>query len=160
MEDTTQKYQDNKIHFILGHGYFVFLIVIILGIISDFFLKMKIFSNDVYQYVGAFLLVTSSVITYWAQKTSSNYKQKIQKDSNISLFEQGPYKYIRHPTYLSLFLMTIGLCLIINSFSSIIFAVIAYLIIRIFFLRKEEKILENKYGETYSEYKKKVKNWI
>jgi len=160
MEETAQKYQNNKVHLILGHGYFVYLIVIILGIFSDFLLNMKIFSNDIYQYTGVFLLVGSSVIIYWAQKTSANYKQKVQENNEASLFEQGPYKYLRHPTYFCLFVMTIGFGLILNSLSIIVFAVIAYLITKIFFLRREEKTLEKKYGEVYLEYKKKVKNWI
>lgn len=159
MEEITQKYQNSKVHTTLGHGYFIFLVVIILGIFSDFLLNMKIFSNEIYRYVGVFLLIGSSIVIYWAQKISANFKQRSEKNET-SLFEQGPYKYIRHPTYLGLFIMTLGLGLTTNSFSSVVFAVIAYLIIKIFFFKKEEKLLEKKYGEEYIEYKKKVKNWI
>jgi protein-S-isoprenylcysteine O-methyltransferase Ste14 len=106
------------------------------------------------------MLIVSSLIIYWAQFTSSNYKKRIGKESSRSHFEHGPYKYLRSPTHFGLFIMTLGFSLIINSLFSVLFTFIAYLISKFFFLKKEEEILEGKYGEAYTEYKKKVKNWI
>jgi len=56
--------------------------------------------------------------------------------------------------------MTLGFSLIIDSFFGIVLTIIAYVITKIFFLKKEESLLEKKYGEVYGDYKKKVKNWI
>lgn len=106
------------------------------------------------------MLIVSSLIIYWAQFTSSNYKKRVKKDSSRSHFEHGPYKYLRSPTHFGLFIMTLGFSLIINSLFSVLFTLIAYIISKFFFLKKEEEILEGKYGEVYTEYKKKVKNWI
>jgi protein-S-isoprenylcysteine O-methyltransferase Ste14 len=150
----------NTIHSILAHSYFIFLFSIILGVIFDTFLKDKIFSQDIYKYVGFAMLVISSVIIIWSQKISRNYKKRIPKSEDMTHFEHGPYRFLRNPTHLSVFIMALGFGLIINSLFTIIFSVIAYLITKIFFLKKEEEILEKKYGEVYSGYKKKVKNWI
>jgi protein-S-isoprenylcysteine O-methyltransferase Ste14 len=153
-------YKNGTVHFILVHSYLVFLFVVILGVIFDIFFKYKIFEKDIYQYIGFFMLVFGSIIIFWAQKVSSNYKIIKNKNNSKSFFEHGPYQYLRNPTHLSIFIMALGFGLIINSFFSVIFTIIAYVITKIFFLKKEEEILENKYGEVYSEYKKKVKNWI
>lgn len=147
-------------HFVLVHSYIIFLFAVILGALFDLLLKKKIFSNEIYQYIGFFMLIFSSIIIYWAQRTSSNYKKRIGEDSSRSHFEYGPYRYLRNPTHFGLFVMTLGFSLIINSLFSVIFTIISYIIAKFFFLKKEEKILERKYGEIYSEYKKKVKNWI
>ena len=106
------------------------------------------------------MLITGSVFIYWAQSTSANFRKRIEKNENKSHFEFGPYKYLRSPTHFGLFIMTIGYSLIINSLFSIIFTLAAYTITKFFFIKKEEKLLEKKYGEDYAEYKKKVKNWI
>lgn len=161
---TEQKEMNNprvsKVHSVLAYSYLVFLFSVILGVIFDIFVKNKIFSDIIYQQIGFFMLVISSIIIYWAQSTSSNYAKNINKDKIRSQFEYGPYRYLRSPTHFGLFIMTLGLSLIINSLFSVLFTLIAYIISKFFFLKKEEEILEDKYGEVYTEYKKKVKNWI
>ena len=152
--------KNGTIHYILVHSYLMFLFIVILGVLFDTLLQKKIFSHIGYQYVGFFMLVVSSIIILWAQKTSHNYKNKMLKNNSKSFFEQGPYKYLRNPTHFSLFVMTLGFGLIINSFFSAIFTITAYLLTKIIFIKKEEELLESKYGEIYNEYKKKVKNWI
>lgn len=160
MEEKELIHRKGETHFVLVHSYIIFLFAVVLGVLFDLLLKQKIFTNDIYQYTGFLMLIIGSIIIYWAQSTSSNYKEKAHKNNSESHFEQGPYKYLRSPTHFGLFIMTLGLSLIINSLFSFIFTIIAYIISKFFFLKKEEEILEGKYGEVYSEYKKKVKNWI
>ena len=160
MEEKEHIHKNGAVHFILAHSYLTLLFVIILGVLFDTFLNDKIFSNNIYKYIGLFMMIISSIIVLWAQKTSFDYKNEKLKNNFDSQFEQGPYKYLRHPTYFSLFIMTIGFGLIINSFFSVIFTIVAYVIVKFFFLKKEEKILEQKYGEAYGKYKKKVKDWL
>lgn len=159
-KNTVNNHRKDIVHFILLHSYFIFLFAVILGVLFDFTLKEKIFSNPIYQYAGFFMLIISSIIIYWAQESSSNYKEKIKKNNSRSHFEYGPYKYLRSPTHFGLFIMTLGFGLIINSLFSVIFTFVAYAISKFFFLKREEKILEGKYGQIYTDYKKKVKNWI
>jgi protein-S-isoprenylcysteine O-methyltransferase Ste14 len=154
------KGHNGTVHFVLIHSYLIFLFAVILGVFFDTFLQKKIFSHAIYANIGLLMLVISSIIIYWAQTTSANYKERKKRKESDSLFEHGPYRYLRSPTHFGLFIMTLGLALIINSLFSVIFTIIAYLISKLFFLRKEEKILEDKYGESYLEYKKKTKNWI
>jgi len=159
-DNQMNNYRRGMVHFILVHSYLIFFFAIILGVLFDTFIKQKILSDSIYQSVGVFMLLIGSVIIYWAQKSSSNYKEKKSKNEKRSQFEFGPYKFLRSPTHFGLFIMTLGFALIINSFFSVVFTVVAYVITKLFFLKKEEKLLEKKYGQVYSEYKKKVRNWI
>jgi len=159
-KDEFNKYRKGMVHFILVHSYLIFLFAVILGVFFDTFMKKGIFSNDIYQSIGLLMLVISSIIIYWAQSTSSNYTKNINKSETRSHFEYGPYRYLRSPTHFGLFILTLGLALIINSLFSVIFTIVAYCITKFFFLKKEEDLLEKKYGQVYSDYKKKVKNWV
>ena len=160
MNKKVQIHSKGVTHFVLVYSYMIFLFAVIIGVLFDLLLKKKIFSDGIYQYIGFFMLLVSSLIIFWAQKSSVNYKQKKKKDESLSHFEHGPYRYLRNPTHFGLFIMTLGFSLIINSLFSVIFTILAYIISKSFFLKKEEKILESKYGEIYTNYKKKVKNWI
>ena len=133
-------YRSGMVHFILVHSYVIFFLAVILGVFFDTFLKKKMFSFLYYDYIGFLMLIVSTIIIYWAQKTSSNYQQRVLKDSSRSNFEFGPYRYLRSPTHFGLFIMTLGFSLIINSFFSIIFTFIAYGFTKLFFLKKEETL--------------------
>jgi protein-S-isoprenylcysteine O-methyltransferase Ste14 len=47
--------------------------------------------------------------------------------------------------------------MLVNSFFVVLFALIAFFVSRLFFIKKEEQLLEKKYGAPYLEYKKTVK---
>lgn len=148
------------VHFLLSHSYLVFLFSVILGVIFDIFAPFNLFLNVPSQSIGVGLIFLGSIIVYWAQTTSGNYKENEPKFKNKSFFYRGPYKFTRNPTHFGLLIMTLGLALLINSFFSIVFTIIAHVLTKIFFVKKQEKILEKKYGDLYLDYKKKVKNWI
>ncbi|MFA5773521.1 MAG: isoprenylcysteine carboxylmethyltransferase family protein [Candidatus Paceibacterota bacterium] len=150
----------SMVHFVLLHSYLIFLFAVVLGAFLDPLIKKKIFSNDIYQTIGFLMLIVGSILIYWAQETSSNYQQRVSKDDSRSYFEFGPYRYLRSPTHFGLFIMTLGFSLIINSLFGVVLIIVAYAVTKFFFLKKEEKLLETKYGQVYLDYKKKVKNWI
>lgn len=145
------------VHFLLSHSYLVFLASVILGVVFDIIIPSDIFKGDYYQQVGLICIFLGSIIIFWAQRTSGSYKDSSLSDS---FFYRGPYKFSRHPTHFGLFIMTLGLAFIINSLFSVIFTIVAHFLTKFFFVKKQEEILERKYGETYLKYKRRVKNWI
>lgn len=156
----TSSHRKGMVHFVLLHSYLIFLLAVILGTFFDPLYTKRIFSTGVHQVAGFVMLIIGSILIYWAQTSSSNYKQKAVAQYPKSFFELGPYKYLRSPTHFGLFILTLGFATIINSIFGILFVFIAYAITKFFFLKKEEKLLELKYGQAYKDYKKRVKNWV
>lgn len=148
------------IHFSLSFSYTTFLFAVILGVIFDMIFPLQMLVEEYYKYIGVILIFIGSVLAYWAQTTSRRSKNYEVKERNVSDFLRGPYKYIRTPTHFGIFVMTLGLALAISSPFSIIFTIIAHAISKLIFIRKEESLLEKKYGQVFVDYKKKVKNWI
>lgn len=146
-----------RVHFILFKSYTIYLFAVVLGVIFDLVFPFDIFSNKLFNYFGVILIILGSFFAYWAQKSS----RVLKKDENGQIkFDSGPYKYLRSPTHFGLFIMTLGLGFVINSLFSILFTIIAQVISKIFFVRKQQKILEKKYGDNYVNYKNKIKDHI
>jgi len=104
--------------------------------------------------LGGSLIVLSSILIFWAQGTSRNLKKEnITKET----FCKGPYCYTRSPTHWGLFFLMIGFGIITNAIFVILTTLISFLVSRFIFLEKEERILAEKYGTPYLEYKKAVK---
>jgi protein-S-isoprenylcysteine O-methyltransferase Ste14 len=79
------------------------------------------------------------------------------KNLTKETFSKGPYRFTSTPTNFGLFFLILGFGMVANSFFVIVCSCIAFLIARFVFLEQEEKVLAEKYGAPYLEYKKIVK---
>jgi protein-S-isoprenylcysteine O-methyltransferase Ste14 len=155
MENNDQNHPlKNTVHRVLAHSYYVYFLLFLVGIGLDFFLRIKIFNNPWIGYFGFFFLVLATFLIFWAQYTSHTLnKDNITKET----FCRGPYCYTRSPTHLGLFLLMLGFGMVTNALFVVLFSIIAFILTKVTFLNKQEKILEERYGAPYSEYKKSVK---
>ena len=154
MENDKIQLYKNKVHKILAHSYSTYLFSFLLGVIFNLVFGFQVFVNPIFSYLGLFLLVSGSILIYWAQYTSAHLGMKnITKES----FCHGPYRFTRTPTNFGLFLMMLGFGMIVNTLFIIIFTLLAFIVAKFIFLNKEEQILAEKYGTPYLEYKKSVK---
>jgi len=148
-----------NLHLVLSKSYLMYFFAVILGLI--FYLIFNIsFQGEIYLYTGFILMTLGTSLIYWAQHTSRCTKKEMLKGNQERDFERGPYKYSRSPTHFGLFLLTFGFGLLIGSLFIVIFTFIALMITKLFFLKKEEHLLEERYGKAYCDYKEKVSNWL
>ncbi|HRN71690.1 MAG TPA: isoprenylcysteine carboxylmethyltransferase family protein [Ginsengibacter sp.] len=77
-----------------------------------------------------------------------------------SLQTEGIYACSRNPMYLGLFLVYLGLSLWIISPWNIAMIPLLYLTVRIYIIHREEKYLGNRFGQSYSDYRNKVRRWL
>jgi protein-S-isoprenylcysteine O-methyltransferase Ste14 len=144
----------NKVHGILAHSYSVYFILFLIGVYLDIFFKFKVFTNFMMVPIGATILVLGSLLILWAQRANLDLK----KDTlNKKTFCRGPYCYTRSPTHVGLFLLMLGFGIISNAFFVILFTIISFIVLKFTFLNKQEKVLAEKYGDHYMEYKKSVR---
>ena len=143
-----------KVHRVLAHSHTSYFILFLFGVCLDIIFKFKIFTSPVWSPVGIIFLALATFLIFWAQRTSRN----IKKD-NITkkTFCQGPYCYTRHPTHWGLFFLVLGFGILSNALFVVLSTLISFVISRFIFLKKEEKILAEKYGAPFVEYKKSVK---
>lgn len=76
------------------------------------------------------------------------------------LIMAGLYKYIRNPMYIGDFIIILSESLLFGHILILVYLLIAILFVNILVIFKEEKGLENKFGNEYSEYKEKVPRWF
>lgn len=153
METEPKNYHKNKVHRVLAHSYTSYFILFLIGVTLDSIFKVKIFSNSVMVPVGFAVLVLATFLVIWAQKTSRGLNaENISKET----FCKGPYCYTRSPTHWGLFFLMLGFGIITNAVFIILFTLISFLVSRFVFLEEEERILLEKYGAPYLEYKKSV----
>lgn len=144
-----------KVHHVLAQSYSVAFFMFLVGVLLDLIFPVKIFHDSYMTPIGLSVLFFASIIIFWAQRTSRDLRKidEIKKES----FCRGPYCYSRTPTHWGLFLLLLGFGIVANASFVILTTIISSLISKIVFLKREEKILVDKYGAPYVEYQKSVK---
>jgi protein-S-isoprenylcysteine O-methyltransferase Ste14 len=126
------------------------------------------FTFPVYQFLavpynlsGVILMLGGLWINLWA----SNYFKKV--DTTIKPFQTstklvniGFYRYSRHPMYLGMLLVLLGIFLLLGSISPFIVIPVYILLITRNFILPEEIMLQKTFGEAYEKYKTQVRRWI
>jgi len=106
--------------------------------------------------IGLAFYIVFSWVQIWSTKVlGDNFSQDIAIKKEHHLVTNGPFKFIRHPQYLSQFLMDLGGAAATLSF---ILAPLALIQIPFLFMRAsmEDKLLEKHFGENFRSYKKKT----
>jgi protein-S-isoprenylcysteine O-methyltransferase Ste14 len=132
-----------------------------LGILCAIYLRAPVIHSHVLAYFGLAMIVTGMLIRFIAIHTLGRFftvNLAIHKDQHI--VQTGLYGYVRHPSYTGSLLSFTGFALSLNNWISlavIVIPVLATFLNRIFL---EEKMLQQKFGTEYEEYKKKTKRLI
>ena len=88
------------------------------------------------------------------------FSRTLREAENHALVTNGIYHYIRHPGYLSDFMIFIGIALALGNLILIIAIPALFIPAYIYRIHVEEKMLVGIFGEQYIEYKKKSKRMI
>ncbi len=148
------KPKKDLVHHILAHSYMFYFIAFIVGLFFDYIFPLKIFENNSTVLLGSLVSILGTILVLWAQKSSKTFdKNNITKNS----FCNGPYRFTRNPTHWGLFFLIVGFSFIMNSLFIFFFTIVSFVITKSFFLKRQERVLEHKYGAPYMEYKKSVR---
>jgi len=94
----------------------------------------------------------------WIGRIGFKDREPMQRPSSLVLV--GPYRFTRNPIYFGCLLIMLGLVIVWSSIVTALLLIVVYVIFRFVFIRREEILLEEEFGEEYREFKKRVRRWI
>jgi protein-S-isoprenylcysteine O-methyltransferase Ste14 len=77
-----------------------------------------------------------------------------------SIVSSGPFRFTRNPLYLALTLIYVGVTLVVNTWWCFLILAPVLLLIHFGVVRREERYLENKFGESYRQYRLRVRRYL
>lgn len=118
-------------------------------------------SSSVATIAGLCLLGSGISIRVWAIRTlGRHFTATVMLTPDHRLVKSGPYKWVRHPSYLGAFMAIVGCPLFLNAYWAILVAVILMSIAYYLRIGVEEKMLSTYFGRQYQDYKKNTKRII
>ena len=88
------------------------------------------------------------------------YKTTLAIEKSSFFIQEGIFLKTRNPMYIGMVLRLLGLGICFRNIFSIMLPLIFFIITHCVFVRKEEKLMSETFGEAYRDYKNKVKRWI
>lgn len=115
--------------------------------------------------IGIPLIPIGLLLTVWANytllhigKIGLRAREPMQTPSTLVV--SGPYRYSRNPLYLGALIALFGLVIVWSSLVVLLGVIFVYLVFRYVFIRKEELLIENEFGDEYRDFKKHVRRWL
>jgi protein-S-isoprenylcysteine O-methyltransferase Ste14 len=143
----------------------VILVVICIIVISSV-TEWAYFNNGVERSIyitltGALLLIIGISIRVWAIQTlGKHFTATVTLTEGHQLVRSGPYRWVRHPSYLGAFMALIGCPLYLNSMWATVIAAVGMTVAYYIRIGVEEKMLSSYFGAQYEDYKKHTKRII
>lgn len=90
----------------------------------------------------------------------TNWSNSLELRENHQLVTSGIYKSIRHPMYAAIFVYALAQALLLSNWVAGPSCLVAFVLMFVFRLRPEERMMSEKFGQPYQDYAAKTKRLI
>ena len=104
---------------------------------------------------GALLLIRWAIQTFRKARTNI-----LTNQATLAIVSDGPFAYSRNPIYVGALVGLAGIALAANSLWYLAALVVMFFVLQFGVIMREETYLARKFGQTYLDYKAKVRPWL
>ena len=118
-------------------------------------------SPIVFRSAGYLLILAGVIIAAWGMITFARaHTAIIPHKPASSLVDTGPYSFTRNPMYTGMTLQYLGIAVCLNSGWAFLLLPVVLFLLYHFVIRREERYLSDAFGDTYDDYRARVKRWV
>lgn len=104
--------------------------------------------------VGAALVVGGALLRVWAIRVLGNaFTGVVRTTADQALVEQGPYRWLRHPSYTGMLVSFVGEAAMFRSPAGLVLTFAAMLPVYLYRIRLEERALDRHFAGAYAAYR-------
>ena len=131
-------------------------------VIAFFFASSGIASLSSWSfYLGIGLMITGIVLRQWSIAVLGRYfSRTVGVQEGQAVVDNGPYRYVRHPSYTGLLMIVIGLGFVLRSWGAVLVLIAFFGMAFGYRIHVEEGVLTSKLGDEYVAYAKRTKRLI
>jgi protein-S-isoprenylcysteine O-methyltransferase Ste14 len=140
--------------FIESAAYPILVFLNVQRILTDSWLQLHFLYDSWAQAVGISLTAFGYFLFIWSVLARGRYSTAWEMPENHKLVTWGPYRYVRHPSYLAYLILFAGLFLALLNMVAIplLLAIPGYVHIT----AVEEELLTRRFGDAYKQYQQKT----
>ena len=141
------------------------LFTILLGIGLNWLLPLDLgfgLPTAINYWLGGAIVVGAILILGWRSVTLLRRTGQSENPwkPTTKIVTNGPFRFTRNPMYLQMVLVCIGFSIILANIWILLLTPVGAWILHRFAILPEEAYLEDKFGEEYASYKRRVRRWL
>jgi protein-S-isoprenylcysteine O-methyltransferase Ste14 len=118
------------------------------------------FDGDAARYAGLVLVALGTTLRMWPVFVLGHrFSGLVAIQGNHALVTTGPYRYVRHPSYLGALVFVFGWGFVFRTPIGIVFTAL-FLIPLVARMNSEERLLASEFGEPYEEYRRRTSRLV
>jgi protein-S-isoprenylcysteine O-methyltransferase Ste14 len=138
-----------------------FLMLLCLSIVVHFLFPISKIIHPPYNWFGVLPIFFGVVINLWTDNLFKKEKTTVKPgEKPSSLVVSGPFRVSRHPMYLGMTAILLGVSTLLGSISSFVFPFVFVILMEKLFIPLEEEYMKKIFGQRYLNYKKKAWRWF
>ena len=111
--------------------------------------------------LGVLLLIIGGSLNLIADAAFKREQTTVKPfEKSTALVVSGVFTISRHPMYLGMVIILLGIAILMGTLTPLIVVIIYGILMEFIFIKTEERMLEEQFGETWVAYKKKVRKWV
>jgi protein-S-isoprenylcysteine O-methyltransferase Ste14 len=132
--------------------------LLILSIIVHFVFPVKKIIYPPITYIGFLIIIFGVILNLWTDHIFKQKNTTVKPYLNpTELIKTGPFQISRHPMYLGMASVLLGVAINHGTVSTFITPIIFIILMEVLFIPIEEKNLTNLFGKEYIAYKQEVR---
>ena len=137
------------------------LVAILLCVVVNFLVPIFYLIPSSWNLIGIIPLFFGLWINLSADRAFKKAETTVKpfEESN-TLIQDGVFRWSRNPMYLGFVAILLGISVLLRSLSPYIAVVVFFVLIELMFIRVEEQMLEEKFGDVWERYRSRVRKWI
>jgi protein-S-isoprenylcysteine O-methyltransferase Ste14 len=140
----------------------IYLGGLLIGIVLNrWWRPCPIFTNAGWRWSGLVLVVAGVALIIAGRRAMLTAETNINPfKPTTSIVSTGPFRFTRNPLYLAMTLIYLGLTLVANTWWCFPLLIPVLVLIHFGVVAREERYLERKFGESYREYRLRVRRYL
>jgi protein-S-isoprenylcysteine O-methyltransferase Ste14 len=139
----------------------IFVAVLVVGVLLSLAFPVNFLPRLVGVPVGIACVLLPFVLGFAALRAMRHARTSvIPYRPTTALLTEGPYRLSRNPMYLAMVVQYVGLAMLFNALWAIALLPLALVVVHVTVIKREERYLEQRFGEDYRAYKARVRRWI
>jgi len=138
-----------------------FLLALVATVLLHFLWPIRRYWELPWRLIGIAPLVLGIVLNVVADREFKRHQTTVKPfEPSSALITAFPYSMSRNPMYLGLTAMLLGVALLLGSVSALVPAVAFVILMDRRFIRIEERMLAEQFGDEWSAYRARVRRWL
>lgn len=124
-------------------------------------MPLAVIVPEPFSYAGAAFIATGVAMIVWSRRAFQAAATPITPfTESTALIRHGLYRWTRNPMYLGAVLLVSGVALLLGSVTPLFMAIVYFGALQEAFIRHEERLLEQRFGKEYRNYRRSVRRWL